>query len=157
MEDVRRYILGLITAALVTAIVGSILNKKGVYAAVTKLACGVFMMLAVFSPLTDIRLENVIGTADGFSGEGLLVAERAKQEARESMAAVIKEQTEAYILDKAGSMGVQLSVEVRLDDSDIPVPVGVSISGSISPYNQNKLKQIISADLGIRAEEQIWH
>lgn len=156
MEDIRQYFLGLIAAALVTAIVSSILSKKGVYAAVVKLVCGVFMMLAVVSPWSKIRLENIIGTAEGFSDAGMIMADRAKQEARESMASVIKQRTEAYILDKAGSMGVQLSVEVRLDDSDIPVPVGVSISGSISPYNQNRLKEIISKDLGIKAEEQIW-
>ncbi len=156
MADIRQYLLSVISAALLCAILDGILGKKGTLGAVTKLVCGIFMMLTIVGPWANIRLDGFLDTVDGLSLDGEMVSAQASAEARESMAAVIKEQTEAYILDKAKSMGVQLTVEVSLDGSDVPLPVGVTISGSISPYGKRKLTEIISQDLGIEAEEQIW-
>jgi hypothetical protein len=58
-------------------------------------------------------------------------------------------------LDKAESLGAELTVEVMLDDSQIPIPTKVRIRGNISPYNREKLSSIIERDLGIPTEAQI--
>jgi len=72
------------------------------------------------------------------------------------MAQSIIDSTRAYILEKAETFGAELTVEVMLDDSSIPVPSGVRIRGNISPYNREKLGSIIQRDLGIPTEAQIW-
>ena len=73
-----------------------------------------------------------------------------------AMIAIIKEETEAYILDKAASLGVTLSVEVMVEDGNVPRLSGVQLSGQVSPYARQQLSTWISNDLGISKENQKW-
>ena len=53
-------------------------------------------------------------------------------------------------------MDAVLDVEVTLNDDDPPVPCGVKITGSISPYSKEMLSSFIANDLSIAKEDQIW-
>ena len=75
--------------------------------------------------------------------------------AQKEYSAIIKAETEAYILDKARSYGQELTVEVTLSNEDPPVPEGVCIQGSISPYAKSMLKKCLKEDLMIREEDQL--
>ena len=70
------------------------------------------------------------------------------------MADIIKAETEAYILDKASQLNVELSVEVTIDEENIPT--AVTLSGEVSPYARRQLQEIIESDLGIAKENQRW-
>ena len=59
-------------------------------------------------------------------------------------------------MDKAKSFGAELTVEVRVDGSELPVPCAVRVSGSISPYGKKQLGSIIADELGIALEDQTW-
>jgi hypothetical protein len=59
-------------------------------------------------------------------------------------------------LDKAQALNTALEVEVTLSDDEIPIPVKVRLSGKVSPYAKGRLQQIISEELGIERENQIW-
>ena len=72
------------------------------------------------------------------------------------MRTIIKGETEAYILDKAASLGVELEVDVLLEDMYPMAPKTVRLSGSVSPYVRNRLQNIIAEELGISKENQIW-
>lgn len=69
---------------------------------------------------------------------------------------IIKAEAEAYILDKAGSYGLQLEVCVTLREDDIPVPESVCIAGAVSPYARTRLEILIENELGIPKERQLW-
>ena len=70
---------------------------------------------------------------------------------------IIKEKTEAYILEKAESLGLDISVEINFGEADSMVPTEVRISGPVSPYAKDQLSKTISTDLGIPEERQIWY
>ena len=74
--------------------------------------------------------------------------------ARDSMADIIKEETEAYILDKAADLHANLHVEVTVGEDNLPV--AVTISGEASPYARRQIQAIIANDLGIAKENQKW-
>lgn len=76
--------------------------------------------------------------------------------ASEELRTIIKSRVEAYILDKAESYGAKLKVEVMLSEDQVPVPMSVRITGSISPYGKKMVTQLIREDLGIASEEQVW-
>ena len=59
-------------------------------------------------------------------------------------------------MDKAESLGAELTVEVTLSDDELMVPCAVKLSGAISPYAKKVLSDTIAKDLGIQVEEQIW-
>ena len=74
--------------------------------------------------------------------------------AREAERDIIKARIQAYILDKADSFGTQLDVEVILDQDNIPT--SVELRGNISPYAKAQLTGIITENLGIPKEYQLW-
>lgn len=156
MDGVRGYLIRLTAAAIVCGIVTGVLGKKGTLGAVIQLLAGVFMVITIVSPWTKIRLNGFGEYFDSLSLEAASAAADGENTARETLADIIKSETEAYILDKADSFGATLTVEVILDDAAVPAPCGVRISGSISPYGKSELSRIIEEDLAIALEDQIW-
>ena len=69
-------------------------------------------------------------------------------------AAIITQQTQSYILDKADTLGVCLEVGVELNEE--MVPWRVTMTGEAPPYARQRLEGIIQDDLGIPAERQVW-
>ena len=58
-------------------------------------------------------------------------------------------------MDKADRMGLEISLEVELDDNN-SVPSGACISGDLSPYAKKVLGEYIEDSLGIAKENQKW-
>ena len=76
---------------------------------------------------------------------------------REIAAALIKEQCEAYILDKAAARGITLEAEIRLSgEGQYPYPTGVTLYGQVSQSDREAISAIIAGDLGIPRESQEW-
>ena len=98
-------------------------------------------------------LENIpvayLDAADAVAAEGEKTAE-------EAMGTIIKEETEAYILDKAKALNAQIQVEVILDQSEIPVPHSVRIFGEPTRAQREILEEFLESQLNIPKERQQW-
>ena len=70
---------------------------------------------------------------------------------------IIKTQTEAYILDKATRMGLEISVEVELNEDNGSIPCRSKITGVLSPYAKEALGSYLEDNLGISKENQDWN
>ena len=156
MDGIKEYLIGVITAAILCTIVSQLAGKGSFLGAAIKLITGVFMLLALVSPITKIRFKPANLFSD-ISFQADQITASASDSTRESISGIIKDQTRAYILDKANLSGTELSVDVILSDSDIPTPVSVVLSGNISPYAKKILTERIEKDLGIGREAQIWN
>lgn len=150
------YLLGILACALICGIAMELTGKKGSNAAVIKLLCGVFMLLCVVSPLFNVRVgpladltEQYRAEADTFTRDGEILAQEQYQ-------AVITQRTEAYILDKAVSLGAEIDVEVVLAEDAPSAPKAVTIRGRVSPYAKGLLSSWLTSELGIATEEQRW-
>ncbi len=152
-----QYLIGICCAALLCAIVTGVLGNKGAVGAAVKLICGIFMMMTLISPLVDVRLQKLDSVFEGITMEADALAAEGEISSRNQIAAIIKEKSEAYILDKAGELGAQISVEVTLSGDAVPVPVGTHITGNLSPYARKQLADLLTKDLGIAGEEQRWN
>lgn len=156
MEALRQYILQIVAAGLLCGIVIHFVGEKGTAAALIRMITGVFMLLTLVSPLADIHLNDLSYYFDQVSLETDHAVGLGQSAALEELSAIIKTKTEAYILDKAETYGAKLTVKVELDGSSPPVPCGVQIGGSISPYGKKQLQTYISESLGIPLEAQTW-
>lgn len=156
MQEIGQYLLRLTAAALVCGIVTGIFGNKGTFGGVIKLLAGVYLTLHIVSPWVQLRLAEWSDLSGNFSAAAGNICAQGQNTAREAMAQSISQRTQAYILDKARSLDVALTVEVFLDDATIPAPCGVRIEGAISPYAKKVLSQMMKDDLGIPPEEQIW-
>ena len=121
-----------------------------------KFLAGVFLAILVVSPLVGLRFDNLSDMLTRIQLDASQVADYGQNAGQESCGDIIKENVAAYILDKAGSSGAALRVEVTLDDSVPPVPCSVTIQGRISPYERSLLSDVIEQDLGIKSEDQKW-
>ncbi|MBQ8359115.1 MAG: hypothetical protein IJX37_04265 [Oscillospiraceae bacterium] len=153
---IRHYLLRLISAALLCGIVNGLLGKKGALGAAVKLMTGIFMVFTLVSPWVKLQIGDLSGLIGDISASADIAVESGQTDARAALETIIKSKTEAYILDKAKSFGAELTVEVRVDGSELPVPCAVRVSGSISPYGKKQLGSIIADELGIALEDQTW-
>lgn len=152
MDAIKSYLLSVTAAALICCIVSS-LAGKGSSAKILKLLCGIFLTAAVIKPAVDIRLGDIYAFTDSLTVSSDLAVSQGEKFAAEEMKRIIKQKTEAYILDKAKSLGAEISVEVALNDY---VPATVTIVGEVSPFVRSSLSTSIAQELDIPPEEQIW-
>jgi len=156
MDEIRKYILSVIIAAIVSGILINLTGKNNTRNTIIKLLSGIYLSIAVISPLIQLDVSSAGNWMNFVNSDGELIAQRGKEEADEAIAHIIKTQTEAYILEKATTLNASLEVSVTLCDSSPAVPCEVTLCGDISPYAKKVLQNQISNELGISKENQIW-
>lgn len=154
MEQIRQYILAVTAAAILCGMVTSLMGEKGTPAALAKLIAGIFMAMVVVSPLTNVEFDDWTAWTSQISFDAEAAAAEGEAAAAEMYSSFIKEQTETYILDKAETLGVSVTVEVTVEDG---LPAAVRLSGDASPYAKAKLMSYISEELDISKENQQWN
>ncbi len=155
MESLRQYVISVTAAALICGILTGLV-KKGAAGELIRMLCGLMLAFTVLYPISGLDLESLTLDLLPSAREGESLAAQGEKITRQSMADIIKSDTEAYILDKAAALEVNLTAEVSLSEDDVPVPVGVILSGAVSPYARSQLTNVIERDLGIPKEKQLW-
>ena len=117
---------------------------------------GLFLCIIAVSPMADLDLSYLTDFVETFEESAQTAAAVGTSMADDALRQIIKTETEAYILDKAAQFDLQLDVQVALTDDVIPVPESVQLTGSVSPYVKSRLQILISNDLGIPKEQQLW-
>lgn len=156
MSAVGEYLVCVLAGALICGILLELVGKKSTNASLIRLLCGVFMTLCIVSPLLDIRIGPLADLTADIKQEADSMAADGKNMAQEQYRAVITQRTEAYILDKAESLGADVTVAVTLGEDDFAAPRAVTVRGRISPYAKGLLGNWLESNLGIAAEEQTW-
>lgn len=156
MDSLRAYILSVIASSVICACVQMLVDKKSPSATLIRTLCGIYMAFVLIVPLQKIDFSIYGSYFTGFmeeansavaSGENIALQEQAKR---------IKERSQSYILDKAVSLGANVTVEVTLSGDTPPIPSGITIKGAVSPYVKKVLISYIKEQLGIPEEAQRW-
>lgn len=156
MADIRQYLLSVIVASVISAIALNLIDRRNTHHAVLRLLTGVFLSITVIAPLTDITLSNLTEYFETVEYDGDHVAGQGIEAASDLRKTSISDQLEAYILDKAYSLGVTADVEVELSDDDSFSVARVRIHGVVSPYTKTKIQETICRDLGLTEDKLIW-
>ena len=156
MNSVREYLLSIIAAAMVCSIVNTLIPKDCAQRSAIRMICGLFLAITAVSPLANFSLDNIQGYWSNIQMESDQIIDYGESEANNAYRDIIKDKTEAYILDKASYMGLTIEVEVTLSDTVPSSPYSVEITGAISPHSKTKLQEIIVNDLAIPEERQKW-
>ena len=155
MGGLRRYIIAVITASIAGGILTGIV-KEGSCGKLLKLMCGAFLLLTAIQPIAGLEIPDLSRWTEEILSEGEEAARQGTIFYEEQREAIIKEKTEAYILDKAGELGIRIQAEVAVSDSEEPVPCGVVLSGEAEPAQKRRLETILERELGISRENQRW-
>lgn len=156
MNTIQEYLFQVTSAAIICGIVTGITAKKGSGASIIRLMTVVFMIITIMTPVAAIKLDQFSGYIAGIEADSDAFVTAGSEVSRDKVAQVIKEKTQAYILDKAAQLGAEITVELTVSDDALPIPVGVRLCGAVSPYAKNRLSKIIQDDFGIPLEEQKW-
>lgn len=153
MESFSRYVLSVITAALLLGILKGICSS-GVHGTLAKLAGGIFLILVMVQPVANFDFSVIRSYTENFSLESANSAETGEEKASALYQSIIKSEVEAYILTKAQALGTNVTAEVALDENSLPV--SAVLQGDVSPYAKSRLVAIMEEDLGIAKEYQTW-
>ena len=118
--------------------------------------CGVFLTITAIRPLLSFQISDISNVSWPYHTEAEKITTDALQEAEEARDTIIIDQLQAYIMDKAASLGAQIDVEILLTEENNSLPCGVILKGNISPYGKKRLAEILESDLGIKREAQQW-
>ena len=143
MEAVRAWLTSVVLVSVLLSAAQSLI-PPGTVRKAAGFTGGLILLLVLLRPVLGADLEHVEERQE----------ELADTQA-EAMASIIAEQTEAYILDKAGELGLEVTVrvETRTEGNGIPVPWSAELTGSWS----QALASALETELGIPAERQVWH
>ena len=154
MEEFRTYILSVTAAGILCAMVNT-LAGKGTYSSLLKLMTGVVLATVVISPVASIPAVNLTRYLDALELDAAEAVEAGTRYSREQSQARITEDLEAYILDKAEELGMEITVALTLDEETM-VPASVTIEGSASPHARTVMESILQEYLGIPLEALTW-
>ena len=147
--------LSVICAALVCGILTD-MSAKTSFEKLIRLLCSVFLAVTVVYPLIRYRFPGWNVDMSIFQpGDEDAVAQGEKIYFQ-SIASIIRTETEAYILKEAKSIGADLTVAVELDAGNPPTPESVTIRGNFEASVETTLSQLIADELGIPKEHQTW-
>lgn len=157
MEWISEYLLRILAVGVVCAICSCLTHSNRTSGGLIRMLCGIFLAVTLIAPLTKVKLENFSDYLDTVTAQASALSKDGDLDAKNELYAVIKEQVESYILDKANSLGVHVQVTASISQDDVPVPQRVEISGSVSPYHKKVLSQYIQQELGVPEAQQIWN
>lgn len=156
MQQFGQYMLSVGLASLLAGIIAEFSDNKSATGVITRMVCGLFLAFTVINPLTKLNFGILEAFSQSSSVNTQPVVSAGTALADESMEELIIQETRAYILDKAQSLGCSLEAEVTLGEGLYPVPESVCITGSISNQNRRQLEDFLEQELGISKENQQW-
>ena len=154
MEAVGQYILSVILAALICGILSSVVPGTG--KAWVQMLCGFAMLICLMRPFSGIQDLNFSLIEDAVQQDGEDWSNHGEKMARNAMADIITQNTQAYIMDKAEELDIHVQVEIFVSNDTIPVPVGAELYGEVSPYARLQVESLIENELGIAKENIRW-
>ena len=156
MDNLRGYLMGILAAALVCALVLRFSDSKSLVGVSIKMVAGFLMLTAVLGPWLELETDGLFTWTDELSTDGSAFVSEGEKMAEDFYRDSIKQQLEAYILDEAKAYQCELSVEVILSDEVLATPRQIRLSGDIAPYARQALTNSLAEKLGLSREDLIW-
>lgn len=155
MNGLREYAISVIMMAMLCSLVLNLLQSSAAKG-IVKMVCGMILTITAVAPLCRMDLSIQENLSSSFLAEAKAAASEGEDLNRDALRAVIKQELETYIQDKAADLNAEITAQVTLNNGDPPLPSWVVIKGDISPYAKQQLQKILQAQLGIAKESLEW-
>ena len=156
ISDLGRYFLGIVSVAIICAILTGLQSGTNGPSRLGKLVSGLVLALCVIAPLEKLSPAGIFNNWSIRLEEGSSIVDQGLEMVRSERMEIIYQQTTAYILDKANAMGLEVEVEITLQETDAPIPIAVTLKGRASPYSRQSMEELLYRELGIPKEKIIW-
>lgn len=154
MSAFYSYLVALTAAALFAALLQPLI-PKGTAGRAARLCCGLVIVLSALTPVLRLSSRDI---AAWFTR-----MELAQDEALSGIAVqnkhlkadIISSRVQAYVLDKAQALGLEIEAEVHMNESGtLPYPDGIRIHGTLTAAQKQLLQRYIAESFGIPEDRQ---
>ncbi len=154
MGQLRNYLIAVCSAAMLCAIIKQIAGRNKMCSGTVNLLSALFVTICIISPWKDFSLQDLQMYNPLETQSADVYVETGKQMTQNKIETIIIERTQAYILEKANQLHVQ--VEVRVELSNDGIPLRSVITGNLSQSEKDELSAFLLKEIGIKEEMQIW-
>lgn len=153
----KDWMFSLAGAAIVCSM-ASALAPEGRWRKITSLVCGMVMIIALISPVKSFSISTYGAELSKYRDAAGKAAEKSEEIGSRLNRTYIEDECEAYILDKAKSLGAHLTAQVtaRWDTGGFWYPYEAKLVSDCSAEDRSRISGIMEAELGIPAERQYW-
>ena len=154
METVREWLLSIVAVTMLLSVARTLIPEGGMRKAAS-LTGGLILLAALLQPVLKTDLDAIQWDISEYKEEITKRQTELEAAENEALALGIAERAEAYISDKAASLGLAVTVRVETAPGaeGIPLPAAAELWG---PESQ-ELAAWMEQELGIPAERQVWH
>ena len=156
MDSIREYFISVTVCAILCSVAIGLFEKNSSINKLLNAVCGLILVVTLIRPITDIQLDEITLYTDAVTENARDAVAIGEDYRSDTLCAIIKEETEAYVLSKAAELEADIDVDVMLSDHSLPIPKEITVSGSVSPYAKKQLITAIEKELGIAEEAQLW-
>lgn len=152
MDALRKWLLGVIACAMLLSLAEQ-LCPEGSVKKIARFTGGLLLLLAMLHPLSTVELPEEVWSAGGYREAVARLELELEAERENTFADGIAAELDAYIEDKAESLGADVRAAVTLTERGVvPTPESVTLRGTYS----EALSSWITSELGIAKEKQEW-
>ena len=156
LELIRQWLVGITCAAMIAALAEG-LAPPGAVRKIGRFTGGLVLLIAVLKPVAAVDGQTLSRALAEYRLDLSAYGAQLEEENRGLMKSIIEEQTAAYIVDKAASMGLSCQVRVEAGGSgEWPIPWRVTITGDLDGEAREALTRRIQEDFAIPAERQFY-
>ena len=143
-----------VTAGAVLCSVLLSITRTGTHHTLLRFLCGLCFAVILLRPLADREWEWEPDALRNAADYGRQLSAAGTELSEQALSRDISRRLEEYILEKAASLGAELTVTVTLGKDHLPETV--SLVGSCAPGTKAELASVMERDLGISKENQLW-
>lgn len=159
LEWLGKWITSLTAVSILTGCADAL--AQGTAKKAVRFAGGLVLVVVLLSPLRTADIGDMSFYVQQYRAEYEGYAEKHINSDSPQIRLIIEDKTNAYILQKAGSLGVNCSVSTTAKGSENGYPYPSSLNGTYAagtdPESLESLKDLVEADLCIPREKQIWN
>ena len=155
---------GWIMSITVVALIGAVLNQfvpEGALKRGFNLTLGVALTVCIISPVRNVTYSEMLYFDTMYNRDFSEKTQRLTQANQNWQEQIIKERVQAYILQKAGELGLDCGVEVSVAQSDtgmlLPYSAEVIYIGDPAPSVIEQFKEFLAVECGVPKERQGWY
>lgn len=154
MQQLGQYIVTLTACSLICGILMALV-KEGPIRMLLRLVCSILLIVSAVSPLcTDLHDYSADIHFSDFSSDGADAAAFGLDQSQMEKHKLITQMLSEYILEKASSLGADITPKIVLDAEGTPKTI--QLTGSWTVQSQRKLEEFLYMELGITKENQQW-
>ena len=145
------------TVSAIGIAVAEALMPPGAVKKVGKLTGGLILVLGILQPLVTMDYEDLYDMVTALPA-GAIAQEEAQTHQYEAMKGIIEEELEAYIVDKGEALGADCTAQVTCTpgEGEVPVPTQATVTGDLTPAQQEAMSRYLEQELGIPSQGQIF-